>query len=1121
MTQYQLLSGPTKDDSFGLDTLQIYNWGTYNGEINEIRPNLLASWLTGMNGAGKSTILDSISTLLTPPIKRQYNMSSGAEKAERSEKTYVRGAWGEKRDENSQQDEIKYLRAENSYSVLLARFETPKTKRVMTLAQVLWLHSDSVKKIYITCTQPLDIKTHFSGFENPKTLKLKLKEYKEIQIFDTFQEYSASFMKVFGMRSTQAVELINKTASMKEIESLTDFMRSNMLERIDMGPTIKDLINHFKVAEDAHRNFAKARVQTTLLEPLEKYNDTHKIASLRISDLSIQLDVIWPFIYKRLIEILKDKLLKFQDELEILKAKEKEQEDIEISKQASLRKIQETLQGHKTSNAIEKLDLQKKTLLYSFEMRKADLKRYSIHAEQLKLPLEPNAVEFVNSKRFAHTVVTESAEASKSIQEGCETSKNTQRDFGKKIESLRIEYDAIEKRPSNIPEQNLRIRATICQYLGVTEDKIPFAGELIKVNKKEWQGACERLLRSFGLLVLIEDQYYEKTLKFVNSNNLKGKLEFERIESNKYEVTSNKKDDSFIFSKIDVKPKSIFNGWISYNLRKRFNYVCCDSIEELMQTERSITREGLIRHSFSRHLKDDRHSSSDPSSYILGWDNKEKIKLLKNQIEEAALAYSKYQQEINDFNNKIESYSIKIRLADALLHFENFEQIDCPTLSKRISEIDNEISDLEASNKDLKILRKKELETSKEIEIIKDKLKTLVGDTRSKNDAIQNIKNDIQNNLHEIAKIDKETIESYFPLLEERCENLTINFSKEDKGKIYTRLSKSTQQSKEEQEAIRNSASISMTQVMRKFKDTYPQDSTDLLPNIEYIESYLEVYHSLLEDDLPRFEAEYRAMFTKDVLDRVTLFHTELYKRDAEIKESIEFINSPLENVIFNAGTRIRICAKSTDDRIVKEFQIRLRDCLPKITISMDQGQQDEAYSKVQSLVDYLQKPETERERNRVLDVRAWVEFSAEEFDAGTGNMIHYYSGAAGRSGGQKAQLAFTVLASALAYQCGMTADAPSENSFNFVMVDEAFAKTDSKKSDMAIKLFKNMGFQLLVSSPDRDGDIVEPHIDCIHVAYCNVDRNHSKIYTLSLEEVSKRLGRNIGKKKMKDEDES
>jgi uncharacterized protein YPO0396 len=51
----------------------------------------------------------------------------------------------------------------------------------------------------------------------------------------------------------------------------------------------------------------------------------------------------------------------------------------------------------------------------------------------------------------------------------------------------------------------------------------------------------------------------------------------------------------------------------------------------------------------------------------------------------------------------------------------------------------------------------------------------------------------------------------------------------------------------------------------------------------------------------------------------------------------------------------------------------------------------------------------------RVIDVRRWRVFAAEQRDTTEGRQVDYYSDSSGKSGGQKAKLAYTILASAIA----------------------------------------------------------------------------------------------------------
>lgn len=1114
MSQFQLFSGSGKDDSFGLETFQFYNWGTYDGQINEISPNLKPSWLTGLNGAGKSTVLDGISTLLSPPAKRQYNMSSGAEKAERTERTYVRGAWGEERDQSSQLDGVKYLRGDDSYSALLAKFRTVKSKRTYVLAQILWLSNDKVQKIYITSTSNLDISTDLSGFASIRALKAKLREMDGVRVYDTFQEYCATFLKAFGMRSPRAVELINKTASMKEVESLTTFMRNHMLDKYDMSVAVNDLIGHFKVAEDAHKNFEKARLQTALLEPIEQNHKVYLKASQRISELDLQLEVISPYISSRLVTILEEKVLKSRDELTLLDSKKALADKKRLELEEELREIRLQLAGDETSHQVQLLEQERSSLEKEVESVGANLEKYNDFAKNLKFRLSPDNSEFLGNKRKAEALVAESSEQLRVLQDQLDKLNLTLADESRNAEALKNELIAIERRQSNIPSQSLQIRSTICEALDISEDGVPFAGELIRVNEKAWESSAERLLRSFGLLLLVDERHYEKVAKFVNKNNLKGKLEFERINtSESFETSASKNDGSFIYSKIEIKPNTPFKDWLRLSLKKRFNYTCCDSVEELTKVERGLTKEGLIKHSFSRHMKDDRQHVSGPSGHILGWNNKEKIAALQKLIQSRLLAVAEAQGFIKTNRLQSENLSNARQWAEKLLVFEYHRQVDVDSPAQQIESTNKRIEALVASSKSLQKLKSKEKSIIDEISKAGKKNEELIGDIRSKSDSIGNLESDLEERRKEISLVAPKTSAELFPSLDLLTEELGVNFSKDKPEKIKDLLSKKNMDEKSALTFERSSSANTITSVMRQFKDKYHEDSTDLLPNLEFTTAFLSIYKKLVEDDLPRFETQYRKMFTKDVLDRVTLLHSELYKVEAEIRETIEFINTPLETVAYNSGTKIKILAHSSSDRTVKEFQVRIRDCLPKVSGNSESVEQDEAYARVKALVEYLQLPEKERERAKVLDVRNWVDFAAEEVNVTTGKLVQYYSGAAGRSGGQKAQLAFTVLASALAYQCGLTADAPSNESFNFVMIDEAFAKTDSMKSDMALKLFKNMGFQILVSSPDRDWDIVEPHVECVHLAFGNEERNHSEIYTVSLEEASLQLGRPLGKR--------
>lgn len=64
---------------FRLLRFEILNWGTFDGRVWTLEPSTANGLLTGDIGAGKSTIVDAITTLLLPANRISYNRAAGAE----------------------------------------------------------------------------------------------------------------------------------------------------------------------------------------------------------------------------------------------------------------------------------------------------------------------------------------------------------------------------------------------------------------------------------------------------------------------------------------------------------------------------------------------------------------------------------------------------------------------------------------------------------------------------------------------------------------------------------------------------------------------------------------------------------------------------------------------------------------------------------------------------------------------------------------------------------------------------------------------------------------------------------------------------------------------------------
>ena len=274
-----------QQDGFRLSYVEIYNWGTFDGQIWKLQPNGKNSLLTGANGSGKTTLVDAILTLLVPPNKRHYNQSSGAEsKRERDENSYVKGAYGTLQSEGGLAAKTKYLRGKDDFSILLAVFFNAETKEYLTLAQSRWFSDNDLKRSYMVSATALTIEEHFTPFDTGGVWRQTLKKKFGVEEFDSFSKYAQRFSKTFGFKSEKALILFAQTVGIKVLGNLNEFIRTNMLEENDAETEFSQLRELYDNLLTAHKAIEKAREQAALLQPLLENGQSYHTATKELSE---------------------------------------------------------------------------------------------------------------------------------------------------------------------------------------------------------------------------------------------------------------------------------------------------------------------------------------------------------------------------------------------------------------------------------------------------------------------------------------------------------------------------------------------------------------------------------------------------------------------------------------------------------------------------------------------------------------------------------------------------------------------------------------------------------------------------------------------------------------------
>ena len=152
---------------YRLQYLEVFNWGTFDGQVWRLRSGAETALLTGDIGSGKSTVVDAVTTLLLPAHRISYNRAAGATAKERDLRSYVEGHYKSERVEASGRSRPIGLRTGGkTYSVVLGVFVNAGYDEQVTLAQVFQQREATGQpyRFYVLAKRAMTIATDFADF---------------------------------------------------------------------------------------------------------------------------------------------------------------------------------------------------------------------------------------------------------------------------------------------------------------------------------------------------------------------------------------------------------------------------------------------------------------------------------------------------------------------------------------------------------------------------------------------------------------------------------------------------------------------------------------------------------------------------------------------------------------------------------------------------------------------------------------------------------------------------------------------------------------------------------------------------------------------------------------------
>ncbi len=1099
---------------FRLAKLEVLNWGTFDGKIWQLTAQQDNCLLTGNIGSGKSTLVDGLTTLLVPPRKLAFNKAAGASENERSLESYFHGFYTSQQDDNGKARSVG-LRQDKHYSVLLAQFHASTLNETITIAQVFWLKpgEHKVKRLYIVARDALSITNDFSGFgAQILQLRKKLRKNEQVELFDSFAPYGQSLSKLMGLGTDgKALELFNQTISMKSVGSVTDFVRQNMLEKPNVEVQLAELERNYQDLKRLHDTVVAARHKVDLLQPVVKQGEQALSAQEdKIQYLSAR-DCIDSFIAKKSVALYQQRLDKRQQELDRLQIKLSELESIKSSIERKKTQLQEEINSN-GGLRIQQLADEINRLVAERKQKQQICDIYQNLLTDLSLPEKLDADVFLTNIDTAKNKVESQTDLILQADDNIFSTRKSLGELQQNQVEINDELNALKQRKSNIPLQQLKLRQCLCDALKLTEEQLPFVGELLQVKTKQshWQGAIERVLHNFALSLVVPDKLYAQVSELVNNTHLGGRLVYYRVKTEQYRFIRDDNDVTpyILTEKIEIKPDSEHYTWLKNELSQRFNYQCCDDLADFRRSEKAITAKGQMKSGRSRHEKDDRHDINDKRRFVLGWSNQAKIALLSAQVTGLQNQEQQQQQQITALKlDKTRQENIRIS-ANNLANFNfSFEQINWPSVSGFITELQNEKQQLEQSSDVLKQLQQQLGSAEQEYTLATEQFNKTNQDVGKKSAEIDNDQQALTDNKQIWQMLSEHEQTQYFVLIEQFVQQY---FS--DKAfnlrEITTRkqeLNKKLNDKVQHLQEKIGKKERAMVNAMADFAHEFPNDVTELDKSLASLSEYKTMLDKLVAEDLPKYEHKFKEMLNRDTIRAMAIFRSQLEKFNEDIDARIALINQALRGLDYQSGTYIEVDAVNSLDVDVRDFKERLKQCVEYATD--DSLYSEEKFIRVKDLIEQMRNDP--KWTQKVVDVRYWHLFNVVERYREDDSEKECYSDSGGKSGGQKEKLAYSILAAAILLQYGLIDEQYHMNRnakrrFNLVVIDEAFARGSKDSTRFGLELFKKLGLQLLLVTPLQKLDVIEHYVQQVH--FVDQRNNCSMLLNMTIEQYRKKM---------------
>ena len=1081
-----------------LTHVQVSNWGTFHG-THDLAISPKGFFLTGGPGTGKSTLLDAISALLTPPRTLQFNAAASdagpaRSKYRRTVASYVRGAWAMHYDQATGEFSQEVLREKTTLSVITLRYSDGQGGTVQ-LSRLLLLHaghtSDSdVKSLYVIARTPLDVSDLRQFVSTQIEGKSLEAAHPGTETFRQFREYRAAFCQLLGIPDEKALGLLHKIQSAKELGDVNALLRDYMLDAPRTFELADQALANFHNLSEVYEALVTAREQRDLLRGLRENHEAWTAMRTRGGELVDRRSDIDVYAAQHLVRLLGDEEQRLQLERDRLGAQQRRLTQDVAEARADLAQLKEQ-RKRAGGGEIDDWKQQIAGLEVERERRRERGTEFAAQLATVELGTPVSEDVFLSLQRDV-TARREQLEAEEKDSDAARwDAEAAVRDLATTLENTRQELKSLTARASNLHSEDVALRDHIAAEVGIAPTELPFAAELLQVRagEEEWTAAAEQALRGLARSILVPERAYRDVAAVIDRTKLRRRISYNRVNTDLRRPAKNI-DERSLAAKLEVKDGE-FHVWLSHEIASRMDYTCAETLEEFTRLSRAVLRSGQIKHSATRHEKNADRQINDRSQWVLGFDNRAKRAVFeaeRTRAEQALFEAQARRADVETARRRRREHLYALQAISGV----TWDDIDAASVARRIANLRDMVRAAEDGSAALTELARQIDDVEQAIADADEELLDVVRTAGKLGEQAERAAERLTQARSRLAErtltpeVEAELAERFTAIAPTLVLATIDQVTKDASATLDAELMDLTRRTSRAEEDMRTA--------MREFARRWPAQAGDTDTSLEAADDFLAILQRIEEEKLPEVEDRFFEFFTGNTLGDVQALATAIAREPAEIRKRLQRINALLAQVEFHAGRYLQLSMRPVHLAALDEFKRALEDAVVDTTqndISRDRELAEQRFLSLRHLMGLISAARTQDDQvsRAILDVRRHVHFHAEEVDA-AGTVVHAHESGGPLSGGQNERLATFCLAAALRYQlAGTGQDVPR---YAPIIIDEAFSKGAGKFITAAMESFRHFGFQVVLANPGKNPQALAPFIGGVGVVSIRQDRYSS-----------------------------